>query len=152
MRAVDEVKPKAFVIENVPQILKSAQFAALSQVAQGLGYSLAAGVVNAADFGVPQKRKRALIIGVREDLGQASLPQGKGPKKTVRDANGDLPRKPNNQNWHLKRELSDITRERIKNVPAGGNRFDIMDKRPDLAPDCWMRKPEGSTDVYGRLK
>ncbi len=41
--------------------------------------------------------------------------------------------------------------ERYKAVPPGGNRFDLMRKRPDITPDCWKNKRTGSTDVFGRM-
>lgn len=74
-RCVDEVEPKYFVAENVGG-LKSVQsgrwltdqletFRALGKH----GYNLSWAVVNAANYGVPQKRKRLLIVGVRRDLG-----------------------------------------------------------------------------------
>ncbi len=42
--------------------------------------------------------------------------------------------------------------ERYKCVPEGGNRFDLMEKRPDLTPNCWKKKKTGSTDVFGRMR
>jgi DNA (cytosine-5)-methyltransferase 1 len=37
-------------------------------------------------------------------------------------------------------------------IPPGGNRFDLTNRRPDLAPPCWIRKRTGTADVFGRLK
>ena len=37
-------------------------------------------------------------------------------------------------------------------IPPGGNRFDLIRKRRDLAPRCWLRKKTGSTDVFGRME
>ncbi|NUS44854.1 MAG: DNA cytosine methyltransferase, partial [Mycobacteriaceae bacterium] len=57
LRAVRQVRPRAFVIENVPEFQKSAQFAGLLQLMQSdrilRGYRFAYGVLNAADYGVP---------------------------------------------------------------------------------------------------
>jgi len=41
--------------------------------------------------------------------------------------------------------------ERYRVVPAGGNRFDLQRARPDITPRCWVEKPSGSTDIFGRL-
>ena len=34
---------------------------------------------------------------------------------------------------------------------SGGNRFDLLANRPDITPDCWVRKTSGGTDLFGRL-
>jgi DNA (cytosine-5)-methyltransferase 1 len=42
--------------------------------------------------------------------------------------------------------------ERYRTIPnEGEGRFDLADRRPDITPDCWLRKKSGSTDVFGRL-
>jgi DNA (cytosine-5)-methyltransferase 1 len=42
--------------------------------------------------------------------------------------------------------------ERYKAIPAEGEgRFELAERRPDITPDCWLRKKSGSTDVFGRL-
>lgn len=172
------VKPQAFVLENVPQFIKSAQFDLLREWTQPGGilsdYRLAHGILNAADFGVPQNRKRAIVIGVAH--ADASLPtptHGAGPGlarfETVRDAIGDIFnafRHPGSSvlpdvnyrdgipgpfkagQLHLERHPTDLSRRRYDTVPAGGNRFDLPE---DLMPACWANKPTGTTDVMGRL-
>lgn len=149
-RIVEQVGPTAFVIENVPEILKSKEFEGIKDTAVRLGYELAHGVLNAADFGVPQRRRRAFIVGLRN--GVPSLPQPTGEAATVRDAIGDLPLTPDGVNWHIGRNPTPLSLERYKCIPPGGNRFDLIKKRPDLAPKCWLDKPSGSTDVFGRLE
>jgi DNA (cytosine-5)-methyltransferase 1 len=37
-------------------------------------------------------------------------------------------------------------------VPEGGNRFDLQKNAPELTPPCWLKKPSGSTDLFGRLR
>jgi DNA (cytosine-5)-methyltransferase 1 len=150
VRILDALQPKIFVIENVPEILKSAEFSRLEQHVSDLGYQLAFDVLNAAHFGVPQNRKRAIIIGSR--LGKPTLPPQTLERLSVRDAIGDLPLKPNGVNWHLARNPLPTSIERYKCVPEGGNRFDLMRRRPDLTPKCWKRKKTGSVDVFGRMR
>jgi DNA (cytosine-5)-methyltransferase 1 len=152
VRILKIVRPKVFVIENVPQLLRSAEYEQLARIVstKPLGYRLKADVLNAAHFGVPQTRRRAIIIGSR--VGAANLPPQTIERCTVRDAIGDLPLTPNDDNWHVSRNPRLMSVERYKCVPAGGNRFDLLKKRPDLTPRCWVRKTSGSTDVFGRME
>lgn len=151
IRAVDEVQPRAFLMENVPPILRSHEGGFTTQHARELGYSVVAGVLSAEQFGVPQKRKRAFFLGVRG--GMVTLPQAKKGTKvhTVRWAFEGVPMKPTNEDLHLGRMPTSTSLERYMAVPEGGNRFDLMEKRPDITPRCWLEKPSGATDVFGRL-
>lgn len=152
MRVVETVKPKVFVIENVPELLRSGEFERLKRQAESkeLGYELSFGVLNAAHYGVPQVRRRAIIIGSR--IGKVSLPPETLERRSVRDAIGNLPPKPTGEDMHLPRKPSKTSVERYKCVPQGGNRFDLMRKRPDITPRCWLEKTSGSTDVFGRME
>lgn len=151
-RVLDIVQPKVFVIENVPEILKSIEFDRLRRriSRSERGYRLVYGVLNAVAYGVPQARKRAIIIGSR--VGQPTLPSETLERFTVRDAIGDLSETPTGLDWHVGRNPLPSSLERYKCVPEGGNRFDLMRERPDLTPDCWLRKKTGSTDVFGRMR
>lgn len=161
MRFVKHFRPKIFVIENVPQLLTSGEYPLIKEVAEALGYKIKEKVLHAVDYGVPQKRKRAIIIGSR--IGEpfhpepthvspdkASLLDGHlKPWMTVRNAIGDLSLVPDENNWHVGRNPTPLSLERYKTIPPGGNRFDLPDA---LAPECWKRKRTGSTDVFGRLE
>ncbi|MGW4851149.1 DNA cytosine methyltransferase [Streptomyces sp. NPDC004288] len=72
MRVVTTIRPKIFVLENVDRFLKSQQFVDLTKATEAGGeladYTLATKVLNAADFGVPQARRRAIVIATRKDL------------------------------------------------------------------------------------
>jgi DNA (cytosine-5)-methyltransferase 1 len=161
LRALEEAQPDAFLMENVPQLLRSPEYVAFKKAAEGLGFTIADGVLNAADFGVPQTRKRAIAIG--SSLGTPELPKGTHralglvpPKgrawRTVRDAIGDLPGQPTDKDWHNARNPRPISIERYKTIPAEGEgRFELAERRPDITPACWLRKEKGSTDVFGRL-
>jgi DNA (cytosine-5)-methyltransferase 1 len=68
VRAVREIGPSAFMMENVPGLVAGDRMAYLSEVIaqfRRLGYKVAYKVLNAADFGVPQKRRRLFVIGLR---------------------------------------------------------------------------------------
>lgn len=163
LRAVRQVVPRAFVIENVPEFQKSAQFARLLDVVATdrklRGYGVAYGVLNSADYGVPQRRRRGILIAVR-GLKHVPWPPPvtHGPNSadgvpyaTVRDAIADLPLRPTDLDLHFGRNPRPESLERYKAIPEGGNRFDLQRNRPDLTPRCWAEKPSGTTDVMGRL-
>ena len=150
LQAVQQLRPKAFVMENVPQFLKSEEFRVFFDLASQEGYFLFPGVLNAAEYGVPQKRRRAFTVGVLD--GMSSLPGAPGIFRSVADAIGDLPKEPTESDLHFGRNPTPKSLERYRLIPPGGSRFDLMEKRPDLCPKCWLNKPTGSTDVFGRLK
>lgn len=90
---VDEFKPKYFVIENVPNIITTANGYFKKQIIKSfndLGYAVNCGVLCALDFGIPQDRRRAVFIGVR---GKEVLPLPKptNTKTTIEEAIYDLP-------------------------------------------------------------
>ena len=62
-------KPKAFVLENVKQLVSHNQGKTLERIVetlQNLGYQVNYKILNALDFGLPQKRERVFIVGFRE--------------------------------------------------------------------------------------
>lgn len=63
MQVIDITGARAFVMENVPQLLGSLEHAEIAEWAADRGFSLWSGVLLAADYGVPQSRKRAVIVG-----------------------------------------------------------------------------------------
>lgn len=74
---VGEIRPKVFVMENVPGLQNLAGGAVRRQILEDLAldgeYRVESRVVDAAHYGVPQSRLRVLFIGVRADLGQAPV-------------------------------------------------------------------------------
>ena len=163
-RVVESVRPAIFVVENVPQFLRSAEFDALRRRSETLHYEIAAGVLNSAEFGVPQKRRRAFVIGSR--VGSPTLPEPLGgPEHTVHDAVGHL-RPPEGQgsvlkpgvvsrerDLHFRRTPTELSLRRYALIPPGGNRLDLAEKAPELTPPCWLNAKRGnSTDVFGRLR
>lgn len=176
-------KAKLFVMENVPQFLGSYEDGELTEVSRYLGYRLTKINLCAADFGVPQIRWRAFIIGskihcncsdiipkathknpnynnarsqYRVEYGFVDNPK---PWKTLKDAISDLPSPIGNKvndlspplDLHFGRNPTKMSLERYKTIPPGGNRFDLQRLRPDITPNCWLNKPSGGTDIFGRL-
>lgn len=67
-RAVREIEPDAFLIENVAGFTRRSmrdQFAVLIQTFEDMGFAVTWKVLHAADFGVPQRRQRLFIVGIR---------------------------------------------------------------------------------------
>jgi len=161
LRALAAIRPGAFVMENVPELLRSAEYAEFRRRAEELGFAVAGEVLNAADFGVPQRRRRAIVIGVR-GVGAVPLPapthaDGRVPWVTFREAVAGLPLQPDGRRWHRPRRPRPESVRRYKAVPRdGGDRF-AMQRNLDraglghLVPRCWREKPRGTTDVFGRL-
>lgn len=129
--------------------------------AQLAGYAVESRVLNAADYGVPQTRKRAIIIGSR--IGPVVFPQPThvDPEKrdllslhrsnwvTVEDVIKDLPLEPTNESLHFGRHPTAKSLERYYHVPPGGNRWNLP---VELMPECWKKKTKGGTDLFGRLQ
>lgn len=174
MEVVRRVEPIAFVMENVPELLSSAEFVDIKVLAESMGYFVTADVLNAADYGVPQRRKRAIILASRTGLIPLPPPTHCNPQKsptlfqngllpweTVTRATIDLPEPvgvelrvgeiPPPLDLHFGRTPTKQSLSRYRCVPEGGNRFDLQKKRPDLTPMCWIRKKTGGTDLFGRL-
>lgn len=160
VRAVKQARPLIFVVENVPPLLTSAEGQALICEAQLAGYAVKSCVLNAADYGVPQTRKRAIIIGSR--IGPVIFPQPThiDPEKrdlltfhrsnwvTVGDVIKDLPLEPTNESLHFGRHPTPRSLERYHHIPPGGNRWNLP---VELMPECWKKKTKGGTDLFGRL-
>jgi DNA (cytosine-5)-methyltransferase 1 len=96
-RVVDEVRPRAFLIENVPGSLSS-QYWQFHKAVEMLSssYSVSPSTVLAAeDFGVPQKRRRVFTVGVRKDVGRtATLPSASHLARRDGDLDLGLPTTP----------------------------------------------------------
>ena len=162
LRVVSATGPAVFVLENVPQFLRSPEFALLVAQVHKLGYATAAGVLDASEFGVPQRRRRAFVIGSR--VGLPSLPEGSASTRCVRDAIGHLAppvglgmsvrteEASMGLELHFNRNPTDLSLRRYALIPPGGNRFDLARKAPELTPRCWLEAGRGrTTDVFGRL-
>lgn len=110
IRIIKDIKPKYVVMENVTGILDMQMLDFPSVLSQGqiyegqnlipyilrteltsLNYTvLDMQVLNAEDFGVPQRRRRAIFLAYRNDVAPISYPKPTGPHTTVSDALGDL--------------------------------------------------------------
>jgi len=101
---IEHLQPRAFLFENVTGILSARNcdgeklFPLLSKSFENIGYEISAQVINAVDYGVPQRRKRVIIVGLRNGEKFAfpkpthgNLSESKKKAITVADALDDLP-------------------------------------------------------------
>lgn len=93
LKVVKIVKPKFFVLENVPNILSSENGFFKDEIIstfKELGYDIKSKVLKAENFGVPQKRRRAIFLGKLGNL-DFEIPEGNGETTSVKEALSDLP-------------------------------------------------------------
>ncbi|MFJ2359222.1 DNA cytosine methyltransferase [Pseudomonas fluorescens] len=170
MDVVERCGAKMFVMENVPELQRSSEFLDIQKRASSMGFDLIYEVVNTADYGVAQTRKRLIVIGWKKGLIKPpqfpvkthsktpvipSLPKW----RTVKEVIFDLPEPvgiqirdcPPPLNLHFGRTPTEKSLARYKAVPPGGNRFDLQKNAPEITPACWIRKTTGGTDLFGRL-
>jgi DNA (cytosine-5)-methyltransferase 1 len=151
-RLAREMRPDLVTMENVPNLAKQFVFRKFVSQLKGAGFHVAYDVLNCADFGVPQERRRLVLLASR--LGPIELPSPKGKQKSVRDAIGDLPAIEAGEVWepdplHQACELSPKNLRRIQASVPGGTWRD-WDKR--LVADCHKRSTGKSyPGVYGRM-
>lgn len=92
VKVVDLIQPKYFVMENVPNLLSTENGffkKELETLFNKMGYNTKMGVLNASDYGVPQNRRRAVIIG-KKGTEAPSLPIPQDGKVTIWEAISDL--------------------------------------------------------------
>ncbi len=149
-RHLDELRPAAFVLENVPGLLSANKgvawtlvrhaLKAPSSVAGNAGhkrrpavhYDVSAQVVDMADLGVPQHRERLIVIGIRRDLGHRPpvipAPYSGGPI-TVAEALDSRPLPPDAPNHEKGLDSPDVV-ERLKLIRPGENYEAIPEDHP----------------------
>ena len=130
IRFVRLIKPKAILIENVRQILTSKDgFArkSICQMLNELGYSVDYKVLNASEYGVPQKRMRAVFVGIRKEIGTYSfelLDKYKVNKfVTVDEALGDLYAIEKNRNNGTRYEIDHTVHNSYLDIMHDGSGF-----------------------------
>jgi DNA (cytosine-5)-methyltransferase 1 len=168
---------KYFVLENVPAFQTSEQFKRFKRQCQPrnrLGaYTFEARILNAADYGAAQARKRVILIGHHRDLPPLGLPSATHPSdahvplkavladlpesvrrvdlpdRTIEFEGRLMPGAFKTAELHLTRSYETKSLERFAYIKPGRNRFDIPEHL--LAP-CWKNHTAGSGDVMGRLR
>lgn len=73
-RAIETLKPAMFIAENVPGLLVGGVLGMICEEWERLGYRIRWDILNAADYGVPQNRRRIIIAGIRHGTGMVWQP------------------------------------------------------------------------------
>ncbi|WP_315766295.1 MULTISPECIES: DNA cytosine methyltransferase [unclassified Bradyrhizobium] len=151
-RLVREVQPDFVTMENVPQVEQHPVFRDF--LASLVGYQVTWKVIECSTLGVPQTRKRLVLLGSRHGAIDLRMPRLKSTK-TVRETIGELPslragESDGRDSLHVACRLSEINLRRIKASRPGGT---WRDWKPSLRAAC-HRKETGDTypSVYGRME
>jgi DNA (cytosine-5)-methyltransferase 1 len=153
-RMVGELKPDIVTMENVPTVIKHEVFSDFVATLEALKYKVWHDVIDGADYGLPQRRRRTVLLASLH--GDIRL---RGPSsskhKTVRDALKKLPvlahgRASRKDRLHAASGLSDLNVERIRASKPGGS---WRDWPVSLIAECHKKKT-GKTypGVYGRME
>lgn len=148
LRFVEVLRPKAVMLENVPRLIEDDRFALFSNRLEALGYLGTSQILNAADYGVPQRRRRLIYLaGLR-----VKIPFGlkAGKLKTVRDVLSGLPvaGESGDSVHDISERRSEKVKKIINHIPKdGGSRKDLPE---ELQLECHKRC-DGFKDVYGRM-
>ena len=167
---IKQLRPKAVMMENVPGLATrgKAVFEVFLRMLDRLGYRYSWRVEQMADFGVPQSRRRLVLLGGRgfeiplpkptharvPDAGSGLRPWG-----TVRQAIGHLDGPvtrsaalrnggPQTYNWHVVRDLQPQTKRRLKAARPGAT---WLTGDELVRPPCHRNGYNGFTNVYGRM-
>ena len=152
VRFVRGLEPKTIMMENVPGLAKDERMIQVRSELVALGYvfdEATIAVRDAADYGVPQRRRRMIMLASR--YGKIEEPNKVSKRKTVRDAIFKLkdPGSSNDVLHDLVVERSEKVQKMISLVPKnGGSRSDLP---LDLWLPCHLKRPNSYLDVYGRM-
>jgi len=164
LRLIEEMKPQYFLMENVPGITGKRGRIILKQAldrAAKIGYWIHQKVLDAQDYGVPQRRKRVIVLGEKSngDLPTFAFPAAitpEGKRITVRMTIGDLPVPPDTGkdhpdiSHHRKDKLSETNVRRLLALKQGQGRQHLPE---ELLTNCHRIDASiiGHRNVYGRM-
>ena len=147
---LEKLQPKMFLFENVRGLLthdKGKTYATMLEIFANAGYAITKKVLNAWDYGAPQKRERLITIGIRKDLvnkTEYQFPKPHEYKPVLRDVLLDCPEGPGVPYGEKKRKIFEL-------VPPGGYWRDID---PEVAKEymksCWEMEG-GRTGILRRM-
>lgn len=154
LRIATELLPKAILVENVPGLLQNWRISNFRAGLKQLGYESNKAVLDASQFGVPQRRKRMIFIAIRSD-NEPTIPEATSKTPvTVRDTISDIAFDAADDSvaallHGIRQKLSNGVLDRVKRIPKDGG------SRKSLGADgqlpCHKKKDAGFNDVYGRL-
>lgn len=147
-RFVESIRPRAVMMENVPGLASDERFNVFCKKMKKLGYLGDHRILDAADYGVPQRRRRLIYLaGLGMEVAFAQVGRA---RKTVRQAIGGLLEtgKSGDAVHDLTESRSLRIQKMIRRIPKdGGSRTDLPD---EYQLDCHARC-NGFYDVYGRM-
>ena len=152
-RVVGEIRPDVVSMENVPELEKHAVFDGFIKTLEREGYHIWYDIVACADYGVPQMRRRLVLLA--STLGSINLdPRTRKKAKTVRQTIGSLPPLRAGESSpqdpvHRASGLSELNLHRIRSTPEGGS---WKDWPQELILEC-HKKDSGRSygSIYGRM-
>ncbi|KAA8997652.1 DNA cytosine methyltransferase [Affinibrenneria salicis] len=155
-RIVNDVKPELVTMENVPQLRDHNVFKEFVNTLKNTGYNLWYDVVNCSDYGLPQNRRRLILVGsLLSNIELIPITHTKDRRNTVYKAIGKLPPieagvKNEKDILHSSPSLSKINMQRIRSSTPGGT---WKDWPKELLAKC-HQKNSGATyiSVYGRME
>ena len=152
-RLVEEAKPHIVSMENVPELVNEKVFCDFVDTLKRLKYNVTYNIVNAADYGVPQRRKRLLLLASKKKEIVFIKPTHE-QVVTVREAIGNLPPIGAGEEnlidrLHITSRLSELNLQRIQHSIPGGSWHDWPE---NLMLECHKKeKGQTYTSVYGRM-
>jgi DNA (cytosine-5)-methyltransferase 1 len=174
VEALRRVRPAFFVLENVPQFLRSPEYVSFVGETRRGGiledYRLEPFVLNSADYGLAQARRRAVLIGRRREVQEVGPPLQTArmtlrelfpdwldervettllPESVVEFRDVSVPGPFKLRDLHFTRRPDQTSRLRYAAIPPGGNRYDLPF---ELQTPGWRKHKSGAGDVMGRLR
>jgi len=148
LRFAKKLRPKTLMLENVPGLARNARFRLFRKRLLAMGYQVTWRVLNTVDFGVPQRRKRLVLLAAR-GVEPTFAAQARQPR-TVRQAIGGLKPPARSRdpvhNYAVRRQPKVMAL--IREIPKDGGSRAARGRRVQLV--C-HREHDGFYDVYGRM-
>lgn len=155
-RLVSETSPDIVTMENVPELVKHSVYDRFAETLREAGYSVGSHLVECVDYGVPQQRKRLVLLASKYGRLDLVGPESFGAERlTVRETIGALPSleagcSDETDPLHRSSALSPLNRERIRASRPGGT---WKDWKAELVAPCHTRhEGRGYKSVYGRME
>ncbi|MGA7894222.1 MAG: DNA cytosine methyltransferase [Candidatus Sulfotelmatobacter sp.] len=148
LRFVEALRPRAVMMENVPGLAKDRRFKDFCKRLREMGYVGEHHILNAAQFGVPQRRRRLIYLAGRNQ--KLTFAEPETSSRSVRDAIGSLPPagRSGDSVHDIPERRSARVRNPIKRIPKnGGGRTDL----PEHSQLECHKSCDGFKDVYGRM-
>lgn len=148
LRLVRSMRPKCVMLENVPGLARNRRYVAFCKGLESQGYRVRSQVLNTADFSVPQRRRRLVVLASR--LGEPQFAPKAAISCTVRDFIGNLtpPKHSRDPLHNYSVQRSTKVTELIRRIPCNGGSRKALGQERQLP--CHQRLG-GFWDVYGRM-